>query len=387
MSTSTELSSENVSSDLREELRQSKRWVIKIGSALLTNDGRGLNLEGIADWVAQMAQLRHRGIELVLVSSGAVAEGMLRLGWASRPQTIHELQAAAAVGQMGLVQAYESQFKQFGLNTAQVLLGHDDISARDRYLNARGALKTLLSLGVIPVINENDTVATDEIRFGDNDTLGAMVANLVDADTLVILTDQRGLYEADPRKNPNAKFVSRGRAGDPQLELMAGGSSGALGRGGMITKIRAAKLAARSGANTVIAYGRTEQILSRLAEGEPEGTLLVASDHPWAARKKWLAGLQKHAGQLTLDAGAVRVIKESGRSLLPVGVKSVQGHFSRGDFVVCVDESGQQIARGLVNYNSDEAQKIAGHSTEKIQTILGYHNEDELIHRDNLVLV
>jgi glutamate 5-kinase len=373
---------------LRDELRQSKRWVIKIGSALLTNDGRGLNQAGISDWVAQMAQLhQQRGIEIVLVSSGAVAEGMVRLGWKNRPETIHELQAAAAVGQMGLVQAYESRFQQYGLHTAQVLLGHDDVSARDRYLNARGALKTLLSLGVIPVINENDTVATDEIRFGDNDTLGALVANLVDADVLVILTDQRGLYEADPRSNPDAKFVSRGRAGDPALEAMAGGTGGALGRGGMLTKIRAAKLAARSGADTVIAYGRNEHILLRLAEGEPEGTLLVASDQPWAARKKWLAGLQKHAGKLVLDAGAVRVLKEAGRSLLPVGVKAVQGNFQRGDLVVCTDESGAEIARGLVNYSSDEAQKIAGHSTEKIQDILGYCNEDELIHRDNLVLL
>ena len=373
---------------LRDELRQSKRWVIKIGSALLTNDGRGLNQAGISDWVAQMTQLhQQRGIEIVLVSSGAVAEGMVRLGWKNRPETIHELQAAAAVGQMGLVQAYESRFQQYGLHTAQVLLGHDDVSARDRYLNARGALKTLLSLGVIPVINENDTVATDEIRFGDNDTLGALVANLVDADVLVILTDQRGLYEADPRSNPDAKFVSRGRAGDPALEAMAGGTGGALGRGGMLTKIRAAKLAARSGADTVIAYGRNEHILLRLAEGEPEGTLLVASDQPWAARKKWLAGLQKHAGQLTLDAGAVRVLKEAGRSLLPVGVKAVQGNFQRGDLVVCADETGVEIARGLVNYSSDEAQKIAGHSTEKIQGILGYCNEDELIHRDNLVLL
>jgi glutamate 5-kinase len=378
----------NSTSELREELRQSKRWVIKIGSALLTNDGRGLNQAGITEWVAQMAQLhQQRGIELVLVSSGAVAEGMARLGWKTRPQAIHELQAAAAVGQMGLVQAYESQFQQFGLHTAQVLLGHDDVSARDRYLNARGTLKTLLSLGVIPVINENDTVATDEIRFGDNDTLGALVANLVDADVLVILTDQRGLYEADPRSNPDAKFVSRGRAGDAALEVMAGGTGGALGRGGMLTKIRAAKLAARSGADTVIAFGRSENILLRLAEGEAEGTLLVASDQPWAARKKWLAGLQKHAGQLILDSGAVKVLKESGRSLLPVGVKAVQGQFQRGDFVMCIDESGVEVARGLINYSSDEAQKIAGHSSEKIQTILGYCNEDELIHRDNLVLL
>ena len=368
------------------DIKKARRWVIKIGSALLTNDGRGLYLAAIEQWVKQIVELRQRGIEIVLVSSGAVAEGMVRLGWKTRPHALHELQAAAAVGQMGLVQAYESQFQRYGLHTAQVLLGHDDISARDRYLNARGTLQTLVGLGVIPVINENDTVVTDEIRFGDNDTLGALVANLIDADLLVILTDQEGLFERDPRHDPNAALVARGRAGDPQYEQMAGGG-GALGRGGMLTKIRAAKLAARSGADTVIASGRTENILTRLAGGEALGTLLVADKQPLAARKQWLAGLMQISGQLTLDDGAVRVLRESGRSLLPVGVKAVAGRFNRGDLVSCLDLSGAEIARGLVNYSYDEAAKIIGLSSERIEAILGYQGEKELIHRDNLVVL
>ena len=363
-----------------------QRWVIKIGSALLTNDGRGLYVAAIEQWVKQIVELRQRGIEVVLVSSGAVAEGMVRLGWKTRPHALHELQAAAAVGQMGLIQAYESQFQRYGLHTAQVLLGHDDISARDRYLNARGTLKTLVQLGVIPVINENDTVVTDEIRFGDNDTLGALVANLIDADLLIILTDQEGLYESDPRSNPNAAFVAHGRAGDPQYELMAGGG-GSLGRGGMITKIRAAKLAARSGADTVIASGRADNVLMRLASGEALGTRLVADNQPLAARKQWLAGLMQTNGRVMLDDGAVRVLRESGRSLLPVGVKAIDGRFNRGDLVACVDADGMEIARGLVNYAHDEAQKIIGQSSDRIEALLGYEGEKELIHRDNLVML
>lgn len=366
--------------------KNAQRWVIKIGSALLTNDGRGLYIAAIEQWVKQIVELRRRGIEVVLVSSGAVAEGMVRLGWKTRPHALHELQAAAAVGQMGLVQAYESQFQRYGLHTAQVLLGHDDIFARDRYLNARGTLKTLVQLGVIPVINENDTVVTDEIRFGDNDTLGALVANLIDADLLVILTDQEGLYESDPRSNPNAAFVSRGRAGDPQYESMAGGG-GALGRGGMITKIRAAKLAARSGADTIIANGRADNVLVRLISGEALGTRLVADNQPLAARKQWLAGLMQTNGRLVLDDGAVRVLRESGRSLLPVGVKTIDGRFNRGDLVACVDANEVEIARGLVNYAHDEAQKIIGQSSDRIESILGYEGEKELIHRDNLVML
>jgi len=375
------------SMSLRPELLKTRRWVIKIGSALLTNDGKGLNSAGIADWVAQIVALRQRGIEVVLVSSGAVAEGMTRLGWKVRPHALHELQAAAAVGQMGLIQAYESQFQRYGLQTAQVLLGHDDISARDRYLNARGTLKTLVGLGVIPVINENDTVVTDEIRFGDNDTLGALVANLIDADLLVILTDQDGLFERDPRQHPEAALVSTASAGAPELEQMAGGSGGALGRGGMLTKIRAAKLAARSGAHTAIASGRHPNVLLKLAEGEQLGTLLVAEQQPLAARKQWLAGLMQTAGQLVIDDGAARVIRDAGRSLLPVGVKAVSGRFRRGDLVSCVDLLGNEVARGLVNYSIDDAAKIIGLGSDRIESVLGYQGEEELIHRDNLVLL
>ncbi len=371
----------------RQQLRQSKRWVVKIGSALLTADGAGLDVAAIASWVSQMAQLRERGIELVLVSSGAVAEGMNRLGWSRRPHALHDLQAAAAVGQMGLVQAYESCFQQYGLHTAQVLLGHDDISARDRYLNARTTLTTLLGLGVVPVINENDTVVTDEIRFGDNDTLAALVANLIDADTLIILTDQSGLYESDPRKDPQAKLVAEAAVGDPALELMAGGSAGALGCGGMITKVRAAALAARSGACTVIAGGGLEDVLLKVAAGESVGTLLTAAQPPLLARKQWLAGMSQLKGSVRLDDGAVRVLCDSGKSLLPVGVSAVSGGFNRGDLVSCTNAGGCEVARGLVNYSAIETAQIIGKSSAEIESILGYQGDEELIHRDNLVVL
>lgn len=371
----------------RREVLSARRWVVKIGSALLTADGRGLDRSGIAGWVEQMMALREHGIELVVVSSGAVAEGMSRLGWQRRPHALHELQAAAAVGQMGLVQAWESQFQRFGLHTAQVLLRHDDISARDRYLNARGTLKTLLRLGVVPVVNENDTVVTDEIRFGDNDTLAALVANLIDADLLVLLTDQKGLYERDPRNDPLAQLIDRATVHDPQLDQFAGGSAGALGRGGMITKLRAARLAARSGANTVIVGGREEQVLTRLFQGDALGTLLVAEQPVWAARKQWLAGMLQTAGRLSLDEGAVRVLRERGRSLLPVGVTAASGRFQRGDIVSCVGPDGREVARGLVNYSVGETQRILGHSSDHIQQLLGYQGDEELIHRDNLVVL
>ncbi len=371
----------------RQEVQRARRWVIKIGSALLTDDGRGLDTAGIERWVGQLVELRGRGIELVLVSSGAVAEGMTRLGWKTRPTALHELQAAAAVGQMGLVQAYESQFQRYGMHTAQVLLGHDDISARDRYLNARGTLQTLVRLGVVPVINENDTVVTDEIRFGDNDTLAALVANLIDADLLVILTDQSGLFERDPRLDPSAQLIARAQASDPELDRMAGGSAGVLGRGGMATKLRAARLAARSGADTVIVGGRIERVLTRLLDGEELGTLLISDRQPLAARKQWLAGLMQVAGELRLDEGAARVIREQGRSLLPVGVTSVSGRFRRGDLVACLDPDGREVARGLVNYDIDEAARIVGLSTDRLASALGYAGEKELIHRDNLVVI
>ncbi len=369
----------------REVIKNSKRWVIKIGSALLTDDGRGLDRSAIAGWVEQMVALRQRGVEIVLVSSGAVAEGMTRLGWSERPTAVHDLQAAAAVGQMGLVQAYESQFQKYDLHTAQILLDHDDLSNRTRYLNARSTLTTLLQLGVIPVVNENDTVVTDEIRFGDNDTLGALVTNLVEADGLVILTDQDGLFEQDPRKYPEAKLVPQASASDEVLEAMAGSSVGGLGRGGMTTKVKAAQLAARSGSFTVIANGRESEVLGKLAAGDSIGTLLTASQKPLAARKQWLLGQLQLQGKLVLDDGAVKVLQQSGRSLLAVGVREVQGNFLRGALVACIDAEGSEVARGLVNYNADEARRIMGQASDRITEILGYQGDEELIHRDNLV--
>lgn len=371
----------------RQRLSGARRWVVKIGSALLTADGKGLDRDAMAGWVAQIARLLDEGVEVVLVSSGAVAEGMARLGWKERPKAIHDLQAAAAIGQMGLVQAYESRFQLHGRQTAQILLDHDDLSNRQRYLNARRTLLALIKLGAVPVVNENDTVVTDEIRFGDNDTLAALVANLIEADLLVILTDQHGLFDKDPRSNPDAVLVCHGRAGDPALDLLAGGSAGNLGRGGMITKLRAARLAARSGAATVIASGREADVLNRLRVGENLGTLLEAAQEPIAARKQWLAGQLQVRGRLTLDDGAVAVLRQQGRSLLPVGVKAVSGRFTRGELVSCCDIDGREVARGLVNYNSDETAKILGQSSSRIAEILGYRDDDELIHRDNLVLV
>jgi glutamate 5-kinase len=360
--------------------------VVKIGSALLTDNGRGLCADGLDAWVAQLAALRVSGREVVLVSSGAVAEGMSRLGWRERPDDLHKLQAAAAVGQMGLVHAYETRFRTHGLQTAQILLGHDDISARDRYLNARGTLLTLLELGVVPVVNENDTVVTDEIRFGDNDTLAALVANLIDADTLVILTDQRGLFEEDPRLNPGAKLISEASVGDRSLDVMVAGAAGLLGRGGMLTKLRAARLASRSGANTVIVGGREERVLDRIFAAEDLGTLLLSKEPPIAARKKWLAGQLQLRGTVQIDDGAARVLRQQGRSLLPVGVVAVTGQFSRGDLVRCVDGRGNEVARGLINYCADDARRLQGVPSGQIAGLLGFVGEPELIHRDNLVL-
>ena len=370
----------------REIVRDAQRWVIKIGSALLTNDGAGLDRKAIDDWVEQIAQLLADGKEVVLVSSGAIAEGVVRLGWQTRPDSIHELQAAAAVGQMGLIQAYESSFIRFGHHTAQILLDHDDMASRQRYLNARGALQTLIGLNVVPIVNENDTVVTDEIRFGDNDSLAALVANLIDADMLVILTDKDGLYEANPDTHPDAQLISGAMASDTSLDALAGGSKGTLGRGGMVTKLQAARLAARSGCNTVIAGGRNQHILHQIVAGETVGTLLSAGQKPLAARKQWLAGQLQVKGKLILDAGAVKVLTSQGRSLLAVGVSGVEGKFTRGELVSCVDSDGVEVARGLVNYNSDEANRIKGQSTEAISAILGYREDDELIHRDNLVI-
>lgn len=364
-----------------------RRIVVKVGSSLVTNQGAGLDLDALGNWARQIAALNGRGYEVVLVSSGAIAEGMQRLGWNTRPVAIHELQAAAAVGQMGLVQAYESCFRKHDLHAAQVLLTHADLADRERYLNARATLTTLLQLRVIPIINENDTVVTDEIKFGDNDTLGALVTNLIDADALVILTDQSGLYTADPRKDPSATLVATATAGDAQLESMAGGAGSAIGRGGMLTKILAAKRAAHSGAHTVIASGHEPDVLLRLFQGASIGTLLTAPALPLAARKQWLAGHLQVAGRLVLDDGAIRALRVDGKSLLPIGVKQVVGEFQRGAVVACVSEQGADIARGLVNYNSDEAGRIAGHASSEITTLLGYGGDTEIIHRDNLVLL
>ena len=360
-------------------------WVIKIGSSLLTADGEGLAVDLVSDWVDQVVKLHQKGKQVVLVSSGAVAEGMNRLGMKERPQSLQLLQAAAAVGQMGLVQVYESHFQKYGLHTAQVLLTHDDLKSRERYINARGTLRKLLDLGVIPVVNENDTVVTDEIRFGDNDTLAALVVNLIEADTLLLLTDQQGLYDADPRKTDDAQLIVSRQANDADLDQMAG-EGGSLGRGGMITKISAARVASRSGANTVIAAGREANVISRLAGGEVCGTLLTADAEIMVSRKQWLAALPSR-GRLTLDSGAVKVLLKDGRSLLSVGVKTVTGTYTRGEMVSCVDESGQEIARGLVNYNHIESAAIQGRSSAEIESILGYAGDEELIHRDNLVLV
>ncbi len=368
-------------------LKTAKTLVVKVGSSLVTNEGRGLDAAAIARWAEQIARLTRLGRKIILVSSGAIAEGMQRLGWGRRPRAMHELQAAAAVGQMGLVQCYESCFREHGLHTAQVLLTHADMADRQRYLNARSTLRTLLQLGVIPVINENDTVVTDEIRLGDNDTLAALVANLVEADALIILTDQAGLFDSDPRKASNAKLIETADAGDPRLEEAAGGTGTALAKGGMLTKVLAARRAARSGAHTVIASGRESDVLVRLAQGETLGTLLTAGTVPLAARKQWLADHLTVTGRLALDAGATRALVRDGKSLLPIGVHEVSGEFQRGAVVGIVDPGGREVARGLVNYSSDEARKIMRRPSGEIEAILGYVDEPELIHRDNLVLL
>ena len=371
----------------REALTKTRRWVVKIGSALLTADGKGLDRARLGAWVDQMAEHVEAERQLVVVSSGAVAEGMSRMGWRRRPEALHELQAAAAIGQMGLIQAWESCFKERGLHTAQVLLTHDDLTDRRRYLNARSTLRTLVGLRVVPVINENDTVATEELRFGDNDTLAALVANLVEADLLVLLTDQHGVFDADPRARPDAHLIPETTVNDPMLDVVAGESASGFGRGGMITKVRAARLAARSGTATVIASGVGEQVLRRIGAGEAVGTLLMPAQEPDQARKRWLAGHLQVRGRLTLDEGAVRVLRQEGRSLLAVGVRAVSGAFSRGEVVSCVGPDGHEVARGLVNYGVDETRRIMGQPSNRIEAILGYVDEEELIHRDNLVLV
>lgn len=368
-------------------IQQAGRIIVKVGSSLVTNEGRGLDHGAIARWAAQIAALRGLGKEVVLVSSGAIAEGMLRLGMTARPHDIHELQACAAVGQMGLAQIYETSFAAHGVKTAQVLLTHADLADRERYLNARATLTTLLRLGVVPIINENDTVVTDEIKFGDNDTLGALVANLIEADALVILTDQRGLYSADPRKDPAATLIARAPAGDPALEAMAGGAGSSIGRGGMLTKVLAARRAARSGADTVIAWGREPDVLTRLASGEAIGTQLEAATTRLTARRQWMVDHLHTSGEVVLDAGAVQKLTQEGKSLLPIGVVAVRGEFGRGQVITCVGEDGVPVARGLTSYTASEVRRIMRHSSGEIEAILGYIEGPELVHRDNLVLL
>ncbi len=371
---------------MRNRLHNSRRLVVKVGSALVTNNGTGLALDAITEWARQISALLAEGRQVVLVSSGAIAAGMQRLGWSERPHAMNELQAAAAVGQMGLAQAYETNFAQHGLKTAQILLTHEDLADRTRYLNARSTIMTLLNLGVVPIINENDTVVTDEIKFGDNDTLGALVANLIEADALVILTDQSGLFSADPRRDPNATLISEGKADDTRYEAMAGGAGTGISKGGMITKVRAAQRAARSGTHTVIASGRDTDALLRVAHGQEIGTLLIATASPLAARKQWLADQLQLAGGVLLDDGAVDALK-AGKSLLSIGVVAVEGDFKRGAVVACKTQAGHEIARGLINYSSSEARRIAQHATHEIEDLLGYLDETELIHRDNMVLL
>ncbi|WP_041676472.1 glutamate 5-kinase [Ramlibacter tataouinensis] len=367
-------------------MRAARRIVVKVGSSLVTNDGRGLDERAIGEWCRQLAALAGEGREVIMVSSGAIAEGMKRLGWATRPHQLHELQAAAAVGQMGLAQMYESKLRQNGMGSAQVLLTHADLADRERYLNARTTLLTLLGLRVLPVINENDTVVNDEIKFGDNDTLGALVANLVEADVLVILTDQKGLYTADPRKDPSAAFVHEARAGDPALEAMAGGAGSSLGKGGMITKILAARRAAGSGASTVIAWGREPDALLRLFAGEAIGTLLVAPTQKSQARKRWMADHLQLRGAVMVDEGAAAKLRQEGKSLLPIGMVAVEGDFSRGDVIAVRDPSGAEVARGLANYASAEARLLCRKPSADIERLLGYVAEPEMIHRTNLVV-
>ncbi len=366
---------------------QARRLVVKVGSSLVTNEGKGVDLSAVDQWAAQIAALHARGKQMVLVSSGAIAEGMARLGWPRRPNAMHELQAAAAVGQMGLIQAYEVAFSRHGIRTAQILLTHEDLADRRRYLNARSTLYTLLGLGVVPIVNENDTIVTDEIRLGDNDTLGALVTNLIEAETLIILTDQAGLYDTDPRKNPDARFVATATAGDPALEAMAGGSGSSVGTGGMLTKILAAKRAANSGGHTVIASGREPDVLLRLAAGEAIGTELRALLPVRSARQRWLVNHLRLRGRVTLDEGAVKALMQGHKSLLPVGVTGVQGEFERGDVVACVGPDGVEYGRGLINYSASDTRRIMRHSSRQIVDILGSMSDPELMHRDNMVFL
>ncbi len=363
-----------------------RRWVVKVGSSLITNIETGINVDRIYSWAKQIAELKHAGVEVVLVSSGSVVEGMKRLGWSERPHEVHMLQVAAAVGQMGLVRTYEIAFEKHGYQTAQILLTNADLSDRGRYLNARNTIRTLLEMRIIPIVNENDSVATDDIKFGDNDNLAGLVTNLVDADLLVILTDQTGLYDSDPRINANANLIRQAHPHDESLDSVVGPSS-QYGRGGMLTKLEAARKAARSGAATFIASGMTDSQLQKIFACEAEGTLLLSRTGRIAAHKQWLAGRLRIAGKLYLDQGAAEALLAQGRSLLSVGVRQVEGNFSRGDLVACMDPNFREIARGLINYDAQEASQIKGQRTDRIESTLGYVRDLELIHRDNMVIL
>lgn len=365
---------------------QQHTWVVKVGSSLVTANGCGIDEERLAQWAQQIAQLVQSGIQVVLVSSGSIAEGMKRLGWSCRPNSLNELQAAAAVGQMGLVQSYERVFAKHHIRTAQILLTHDDLSNRTRYLNARSTLRTLLNLNIVPIINENDTVATSEIKLGDNDTLGALVANLIEADLFIILTDQAGVYDCDPRTHANARLIEETATDNPDLLTMAGGAGSHIGTGGMYTKITAAKRAALSGTATRIVSGREENILPRLLAKERIGTLLLPGKSRLRARDQWLMGHLRLSGSLNIDQGAVNAVTQKHSSLLPVGCRAVQGEFHRGEAVAVIDEHNREIARGLVNYSSEEVRQILGKSSSQIKEILGYLTETELMHRDNMII-
>ncbi|MEQ8495602.1 MAG: glutamate 5-kinase [Gammaproteobacteria bacterium] len=370
---------------MRGRLARSRRWVVKVGSALATREGVGLNLEAIEGWAHQMVALQQAGHQVVVVTSGSVAEGAARLGWTTRPHQLNQLQAAAAIGQMGLVRGWNQAYEKFGRRAAQILLTHEDLSDRQRYLNARSTLWTLLELGVFPVINENDTVATAEISLGDNDTLAGLVSNLIEADLLVLLTDQAGLMSADPRHDPAAQLIDYALVDDPALEAIAGGG-GAWGRGGMRTKLRAARLAARSATSTIIASGRLDDVLGAIGRGETVGTLLHSTREKVAARKQWLGGSIRPRGRLWLDAGACAALTAQGKSLLAVGVQAIEGEFSRGELVMLHGPDGRELGRGLANYSAAECQRIKGLASGQIEQVLGYIREPELIHRDNLLL-
>lgn len=375
-----------MSVNAKSVVADSHRLVVKVGSSLVTNQGKGIDRDAVTHWSAQIAQLHRQGKQVVLVSSGAIAEGIVRLGWPRRPTVMHELQAAAAVGQMGLVQAYEVAFAEHGIRTAQILLTHEDLADRTRYLNARSTIYTLLNLGVVPIVNENDTVITDEIRLGDNDTLGALVTNLIEAESLIILTDQDGLFSADPRSNPDAKFIAHAQAGNPELEQMAGGAGSSVGTGGMLTKILAAKRAANSGGHTIIASGREPNVLVRLSEGQCIGTELRAELPVQSARQRWLSSHLRVRGKVRLDAGAIKALTDGHKSLLAIGVTEVLGEFTRGDVVACIDHTGIEHGRGLINYSSSDTARIMGEPSHRIAEILGSMSEPELIHRDNMVV-